>query len=120
MSIPLFPLDCVVIVEYERDPLGAMFGVVLDFCELSLSCITLGRFACKSLSPLTTYYTVSLSLALHAMDDRTSSIEVPWFRSGPSSPIVFAMDAASSETCSIGFASSRFVLSLAGGLVESE
>jgi hypothetical protein len=50
----------------------------------------------------------------------TSSIGVPWLRSGPSSPIVFAMDAASSETCSIGFASSRFDRSAAGGLLESE
>jgi hypothetical protein len=55
MSSPLFPLACVVIVEYDREPLGAMFGVVFDDCELSLSCITFGRFACAPLSPLTTY-----------------------------------------------------------------
>jgi hypothetical protein len=45
---------------------------------------------------------------------------VPWLRSGPSSPMVFAIAAASSETCSIGLASSRFDRSLAGIFVEPE
>lgn len=56
---------------------------------------------------------------MNAMD-LTSSTGVPWLRSGPSPPMVCAIEAASSETCSIGFASSRFERSAAGGFVESD
>jgi hypothetical protein len=59
-------------------------------------------------------------VAFLTMTFLTSSTGVPRLMSGPSSPIIFAVFAASCDTSSSGFASIFLERSLAAGVVESE